>query len=168
MIKDTLVKTSEQLHQLQGHAHPNMFFVILSSIGAFFSPVALVFLATGMFVILDTFTGRWKAKKLEVYSSRKLRQGLFIKTGIYLFAMVALYLLDKGIINQYLMAKTGYEYLFTKLAAVVIALIEIDSMDESVKEVKGIGLFGVLKRIINKIKTVIEEVKSLKDLFSKK
>jgi hypothetical protein len=167
-MKDTLIKTSEQINQIKAHYHPNMFFSMISSLAMFFSPVALVFLSVGMFVILDTFTGRWKAKKLETYSSRKLRQGLFIKTGIYLFAMIALYLLDRGIINQYLMAKTGYMYLFTKIAAVAIALIEVDSMDESIKEVKGIGLFGVLKRIIGKIKSLIEEIKSLKDLFGKK
>lgn len=170
MIKDTLVKTSEQLHQLQGHAHPNMFLNVLSSLAMFFSPVAGVFLAVGMFVILDTFLGRWKAKNIlpEGSSSKLLRKGLFSKTALYLGFMIAFYLLDFYIVNQFLKAKTGWDFLMTKMMAVLLIYVEVDSMDENIKKVKGYGLKHYFKKIISTIKYALEEVKSVKDLFSKK
>ena len=144
------------------------FMVIL---GTFFAPAASVLMAVGMAIALDTYFGRWKVRHTqgkEAISSKKMRIGLVPKAIGYALVVVSVYLLDWGIMNEFIRLFFPIDYIITKLAGITLIYVEYTSMDESYFAVKGITLkkaFGnmlkTLRGFITEINKVREDVKDL-------
>lgn len=123
---------------------------------AFVSPIAPLALIIALFAILDTFVGRWYAKKTnEKITSRKTRIGFTRKMIAYFLVLITTYLIDRFIVNEIMRNYIWFDWAFTKFFASVLIWIEYTSIDEKIKWVKGKGLtdrvvdFGrSLKKII--------------------
>lgn len=122
---------------------------------AFVSPIAPLALLVSMFSIIDTFVGRWYAKKIgETVTSRKTRLGLTRKLLIYFVVVIMAYLVDRFIINEIMRNYIWFDWAFTKFFASVLIWVEYTSIDEKIKWVKGKGLTD----------RVVEFAKSLKKM----
>lgn len=123
---------------------------------AFVSPIAPLALIISLFAIIDTFVGRWYARKInEKITSRKTRIGFTRKMITYFLVLITAYLIDRFIVNEIMRNYIWFDWAFTKFFASVLIWIEYTSIDEKIKWVKGKGLtdrvvdFGKsLKKII--------------------
>jgi len=129
---------------------------------AFISPLLPLALIITLFMIIDTFVGRWYARQNnELITSRKTRIGFCRKSLIYFLVLICVYLIDKFIVNEITKNYIWFDWAFTKFFASILIWIEYTSIDEKIKWIKGKGLtdrivdFGKsLKKIIGFTKEI--------------
>ena len=129
---------------------------------AFISPLLPLALIISLFIIIDTFVGRWYARQTgEIITSRKTRIGFCRKTLFYFLVLICVYLIDKFIVNEITRNYIWFDWAFTKFFASILIWIEYTSIDEKIKWIKGKGLtdrivdFGKsLKKIIGFTKEI--------------
>ncbi len=129
---------------------------------AFISPLLPLALIITLFMVIDTFVGRWYARqKGEIITSRKTRIGFCRKTLFYFLVLICVYLIDKFIVNEITRNYIWFDWAFTKFFASILIWIEYTSIDEKIKWIKGKGLtdrivdFGKsLKKIIGFTKEI--------------
>tara|TARA_R100000152_G_C6781941_1_gene217689 strand:+ start:2805 stop:3239 length:435 start_codon:yes stop_codon:yes gene_type:complete len=133
-------------------AHTSVF---MKTILVFFSPIKPIILLVGLSTILDTIAGIWRAKKLkEKVSSRKARKGLIPKLMSYIVAVLLVYTTDFFIINELVGNFISIDYLATKLIALALISVEVKSIDESFKAVKGCSFLQKITDIILKARDI--------------
>ncbi|QDP51072.1 MAG: hypothetical protein Unbinned3907contig1000_15 [Prokaryotic dsDNA virus sp.] len=129
--------------------------VFMKTILVFFSPIKPIILLVGLSTILDTIAGIWRAKKLkEKVSSRKARKGLVPKLVSYIVAVLLVYTTDFFIINELVSNFISIDYLATKLIALALISVEVKSIDESFKAVKGCSFLEKITSIILKARDI--------------
>lgn len=102
---------------------------------AFFSPVHSLMTMTGALVILDLFTGIWKALKLEEkITSFRLRQTVTKGLG-YMTAIVVAFILDR---------LTESDTMVSRTVAGLIALVEAKSCSENLHVITGLNLWSAI------------------------
>ena len=129
---------------------------------AFISPLLPLALIITLFIVIDTFVGRWYARQTgELITSRKTRIGFCRKTFFYFLVLICVYLIDKFIVNEITRNYIWFDWAFTKFFASILIWIEYTSIDEKIKWIKGKGLtdrivdFGKsLKKIIGFTKEI--------------
>ena len=116
----------------------------------------------GVLISIDTITGIWKAKKLgEKISSRKL-SSIISKLALYEITVIMFFLIDKFILNEIILTFFSVEFMLTKVVALVLASIEVMSINENYKVVKGIDLWQSMKLLFARAKEVKEDLNKLK------
>jgi len=129
--------------------------VFMKTILVFFSPIKPIILLVGLSTVLDTIAGIWRAKKLkEKVSSRKARKGLIPKLMSYIVAVLLVYTTDFFIINELVSNFISIDYLATKLIALALISVEVKSIDESFKAVKGCSFLQKITDIILKARDI--------------
>jgi peptidoglycan biosynthesis protein MviN/MurJ (putative lipid II flippase) len=104
----------------------------------FFSPVAGIVLLVALSTVIDTGFGIWKAYSTgESVTSRKWRFGFVPKALSYCAAVCLIYASDYWILNDLTQMVVSVKFLSTKVLSLVLISIEVKSMDESFKAVKG-------------------------------
>jgi len=94
----------------------------------------------GVLILIDTMTGIWKAKKLgEKITSRKL-SSIISKLALYEVTVIMFFLIDKFILNDIILTFFSVPFMLTKVVALVLASIEVMSINENYKSVKQIDL----------------------------
>lgn len=149
-ITDQLVvlQTSFQEHTVK----------LLAVLFALLSPIQGILITVGICIFADTIVGIWKARKIgEPLKSRKLGQ-LVTKMLIYQSTIIVFYLIDKYMLGEILSHFVQVDYLLTKAIALVLASIEIFSIDENMRQVKGSGLWEAFKTLIGKSKQIRKEI----------
>ena len=133
-------------------------FAIVSS---FFMPISGILILIGLSVILDTITGVWKARKLKTpVTSRKL-SAIISKILLYEVTVMLFYLIDYFILNDIVLTFFSVELMTTKILALVLVSIEIISINENFKAVKGIDLWASLKNLFARAKEVTQDFKDI-------
>jgi hypothetical protein len=148
----------EQAVCLQKALDNHMTKIVLALI-AFLAPIQGILITVGVLILADTILGVWKARKLkEKISSRKLSQ-IISKMFLYEGTIVLFFMIDKFILGDILQQFFAVEYLLTKVVALVLASIEVFSMDENYRAVKTHGLWYAFKRLVSRAKDVKSELK---------
>jgi Zn-dependent protease with chaperone function len=125
---------------------------------AFLAPISGILLTVGICILADTMVGIWKAKKLkEKITSRKLSQ-IISKMLLYETTVILFYLIDFFILNAIIMSFFTVPLMLTKVIALTLASIEIYSIDENIKAVKGTGLWTAFKRLTSRAKDIKKDV----------
>lgn len=129
---------------------------ILSIIGSYFTPILPVLWGVGCLIVLDTFFGIWRSKKLdEEVTSRKMRKVIPKLIG-YTLAVLAVFLLEKLVAGK-------EDMIWSRGAAFVVGIIELKSIDESFKAIFDLSFMDKIRHLFtdNEIKTIkkIEKVK---------
>jgi len=146
-----LLTTKLKLYSMQ-------LFAIVSS---FFLPISGILILIGVSVIVDTITGVWKSKKLGTpITSRKL-SAVISKILLYEVTVMLFYLIDYYIINDIVLTFFSVELLITKILALVLVSIEVISLNENIKAVKGIDLWTSLKNLFRRAKEVTQDFKDI-------
>ena len=145
------------------HTFKELTLVSIAAAGTFLSPVFGIMFLVGLAIIIDTATGIWKAKRTGVKVTSRGLQGLVAKMFFYQGVVLLLFLLDKLILNDVmLIVWDKVPYITTKIAALVLVYIEVMSIDENYKAVKGISIISQFKKLMTKIKRAKDEISDFK------
>lgn len=129
---------------------------------AFISPLLPLALIISLFIIIDTFVGRWYARqKGEIITSRKTRIGFCRKTLFYFLVLICVYLIDKFIVNEITRNYIWFDWAFTKFFASILIWIEYTSIDEKIKWIKGKGLTDRIMDFGKSLKKIIGFTKEI-------
>ena len=129
---------------------------------AFISPLLPLALIITLFIVIDTFVGRWYARqKGELITSRKTRIGFCRKTLFYFLVLICVYLIDKFIVNEITRNYIWFDWAFTKFFASILIWIEYTSIDEKIKWIKGKGLTDRIMDFGKSLKKIIGFTKEI-------
>lgn len=136
---------------------------ILSSLVLLFMPIYGILIAVGTAIILDTFTGVFKAVKLNGWQSvrsRKLSQ-IVSKMLLYEVCIVLLFIIDKFILNEFISKWLDVDFMFTKICAILLIFIELVSIKENIEEAYNIKIWDMLKKAFRRVKEVKDNIDDL-------
>jgi len=132
---------------------------IILGLMAFLAPIQGILITVGVLILSDTIIGIWKARKLkETISSRKLSQ-IISKMFLYEGTIILFFMIDKFMLGDILQQFFAVEFLLTKVVALVLASIEVFSMDENYRAVRTYGLWHAFKKLVGRAKDVKDELK---------
>ena len=135
---------------------------LISICFAFFLPISGILIMIGVLISIDTITGIWKANKLgDKISSRKL-SAIISKLALYEITVIMFFLIDNFILNEIILTFFSVPFMLTKVTALVLASIEVMSINENYKIVKGIDLWQSMKLLFARAKEVKEDLNKLK------
>ena len=135
---------------------------LISICFAFFLPISGILLMIGVLISIDTITGIWKAKKLkEKITSRKL-SAIISKLALYEVTVIMFFLIDQFILNDIILTFFSVPFMLTKIVALVLSSIEVMSINESIKQVKGVDLWQSGKALFARAKEVKDNLNKLK------
>jgi len=135
---------------------------LISICFAFFLPISGILIMIGVLISIDTITGIWKAKKLgEKITSRKL-SAIISKLALYEVTVIMFFLIDKFILNDIILTFFSVPFMLTKVVALVLASIEVMSINESYKQIKQVDLWQSAKDLFARAKEIKEDLNKLK------
>ena len=136
---------------------------IIGSIAVLFVPIYGILIAVAMAIILDTFTGIFKSVKLRGWKSIRSRNlsNIVSKMLLYEVCIVFLFLIDKYLLNEFVQHAFGFEFMFTKICAIVLIFIELVSIKENVEESFNIDIWALLKKLLNRAKEVRSDINQI-------
>jgi hypothetical protein len=137
---------------------------ILSSLILLFVPIQGLLIAVGVAIALDTFTGVFKSVKLKGWCSIRSRilSNIFSKMALYEICIMALYTIDKYLLNEFIQSAFGFVYMFTKICAILLIFVELVSIKENIEETFKVDIWKLLKKAFlraKELKTDIEDIK---------
>jgi hypothetical protein len=136
----------------------------IGSVLILFTPVYGLLISVGAAIVLDTFTGVFKSIKLNGWKSIRSRKlsNIVSKMMLYEVCVLLLFLMDKYLLNEFVILSFGIDYMFTKICAILLIFIELVSVKENIEEAYNIEIWKMLKKILNRakeLKTDINEIK---------
>ena len=135
---------------------------LISICFAFFIPISGILIMIGVLIIIDTFTGIWKANKLEdKITSRKL-SAIISKLALYEVTVIMFFLIDQFILNDIILTFFSVPFMLTKIVALVLSSIEVMSINENYKVVKGIDLWQSMKLLFARAKDIKDDINKIK------
>jgi hypothetical protein len=135
---------------------------LISICFAFFLPISGILIMIGVLISIDTITGIWKANKLgDKITSRKL-SSIISKLALYEITVIMFFLIDKFILNEIILTFFSVPFMLTKIVALVLSSIEVMSINENYKIVKGIDLWQSMKLLFARAKDIKEDLNKLK------
>jgi hypothetical protein len=137
---------------------------LISICFAFFLPISGILIMIGVLIAIDTFTGIWKANKLkEKITSRKL-SAIISKLALYEVTVIMFFLIDRFILNDIILTFFSVEFMLTKVTALVLASIEVLSINENYKVIsnKNLDLWQSMKLLFSRAKEIKEDLNKLK------
>jgi len=129
---------------------------------AFFLPISGILLMIGVLIVIDTVAGIWKAKKVgEKITSRRL-SAIISKLALYEVTVIMFFLIDVFILNDIILTFFSVPFMLTKVVSLVLASIEVMSINESWKRVKNIDLWTSLKNLLSRSAEINDDIKKIK------
>ena len=129
---------------------------------SFFLPIAGILGLLFTLILADTATGIWKAKHLkEKITSRKLST-IISKVLLYELCVILFYLIDYFILNDIVLTVFSVPLMLTKILALVLASIEIMSISENWRIVKGVNLWQSAKLLFTRAIDIKNDINKLK------
>jgi hypothetical protein len=131
---------------------------------AFFLPISGILIMIGVLIAIDTFTGIWKANKLkEKITSRKL-SSIISKLALYEITVIMFFLIDRFILNDIILTFFSVPFMLTKVTALVLASIEVMSINENYKVIsnKNLDLWQSMKLLFSRAKDIKDDIDKIK------
>ena len=135
---------------------------LLAVVSTFFLPITGILFLIGFAILVDTITGIWKAKKLGIpITSRKL-SAIISKLMLYEVAVILFYLIDRFILNDIILTFFSVPLMLTKILSLVLVSIEVISISENYKAVKGIDLWQAMKLLFARARDIKQDIDTIK------
>lgn len=131
-------------------------------LAAFFAPIKALIILVGLFIGLDTVSGVIRAKKTkEIISSRGFSK-IISKMVLYQLAVLSFFALDKLIVQDLvsIFFTISVSFVMTKIVALMLVVVELQSIRENIKIACGIDIWDRVKNLIQRaqeLKKGIEE-----------
>lgn len=136
---------------------------LLASILLLFVPIYGLLIAVGTAIVLDTFTGVFKSVKLNGWKSIRSRKlsNIVSKLFLYEVCVLLLFLMDKYLLNEFVVRSFGIDYMFTKICSILLIFIELVSVKENIEEAYKIDIWSMLKKLLSRAKEVKSDIDDL-------
>ena len=131
---------------------------LLAVVSAFFLPITGILFLIAFAILVDTITGIWKAKKLKIPITSRGLSAIISKLFLYEVAVILTYLIDRFILNDILLQFFSVPLMVTKILSLVLCSIEVISINENIKAVKGIDLWASLKKLLQRSKEIKNDI----------
>jgi hypothetical protein len=133
---------------------------IITSILLLFVPIYGLLVAVGASIILDTFTGIFKSVRLNGWVSIRSRKlsNVISKMALYEICILFLFVMDKYVLNEFVKHAFGFDFMFTKVCAIVLIFVELVSVKENIEETFKIDIWALLKKALNRAKEAKEGI----------
>lgn len=136
---------------------------LMAIILSFFLPIVGILILIAASVILDTITGIWKAKKLKQPITSRRLSAIISKILLYEATVMLFFAMDKFLLNDIVISFFSIDLLTTKVLALTMVSIEVISINENYKQVKGIDLWASLKNLFARAKEVTSDFKNINE-----
>jgi len=131
-------------------------------VSAFFMPISGLMFLIGFAILVDTITGVWKARKLkQPISSRKL-SAVISKMLLYEITVILFYLIDYFILNDIVLTFFSVPLMLTKILSLILVSVEVVSINENYKAVKGLDLWQAMKNLFSRVKEIKKETDEIR------
>jgi hypothetical protein len=139
----------------------NYFF---ASLILLFVPIYGLLIAVGSAIILDTFTGIFKSIKLEGLQSIRSRKlsNVISKMALYEICIIFLFLIDRFVLNEFIYKAFGFDFMFTKICAILLIFVELVSIKENIEASFKIDIWQLLKTAFNRAKEIKADFNEIK------
>jgi hypothetical protein len=136
---------------------------ILSSLVLLFVPIYGLLIAVGTAIALDTFTGIFKSVKLKGWCSIKSRilSNIISKMALYEICILLLFVIDKFVLNEFISKWFGFQFMFTKICAILLIFIELVSIKENIEATFKVDIWQLLKKAFLRAKEIKSNVTDL-------
>lgn len=136
----------------------------LTGLLLFFTPIQGLTITVGLIVFLDTFTGIFKSVKINGWRSINSRtlSNVISKMLLYEMCIIFLFPIDKFLLNDLLLHLISVTYFATKIACIMVILVEGTSIKENIEEALKIDLWKTLRNFIRRAKEVKTDIEDLK------
>jgi hypothetical protein len=134
-----------------------------ASLLLFFTPAYGALIAVGIAIGLDTVTGVFKTIKLygrKSFSSRTL-SNVISKMFLYQGCIGSLFVMDYFLLNEFIKHAFGFDYMFTKICAIVLMFVELVSIRENIEQAFKIDFWALLKRAFNRAKEIKSNINEI-------
>jgi len=137
---------------------------LIASVLLLFAPIHGLLIAVGSAIMLDTFTGIFKSIKLNGWKSVRSRKlsNIVSKMLLYEVCVLFLFLMDKFLLNEFVKHAFGFDYMFTKICAILLMFIELVSIKENIEESFKIDIWKMLKKLLNRAKEIKTDINDIK------
>ena len=138
---------------------------LLAALLLFFAPIQELVMAVGLAIMLDTFTGIYKSVKLNGWKSVRSRKlsNIISKMVLYEVSIIILYPIDKFLLNELFLNILSVQFFSTKVACVLLILVELTSIKENIEAALKINIWQVLKKAISRAKELKGDIDEIKD-----
>ena len=136
---------------------------LLAVISAFFMPISGILFLIGFAILVDTLTGVWKAKKLKVPITSRRLSAIISKLMLYEVAVIGFYLIDYFILNDIILTFFSVPLMLTKILSLVLVSIEVMSINENYKAVKGIDIWQGMKNLFSRAKEIKNDIDGIRN-----
>lgn len=137
--------------------------VLAGSILAFFMPIWQLSMLIGFVIFLDTFTGIWKAKKYNIPVTSRGASALASKMLLYQITLITFYMIDHFIMNDIIKQFFSVDLMLTKMVSLILISIEVMSINENYKAVKGLDLWQAMKNLFSRAKEIKKSIDDIKN-----
>jgi len=136
---------------------------IASSLVLLFVPIYGLLIAVGAAIFLDTFTGIFKSVKLNGWSSIRSRplSNIISKMALYEICILFLFLIDKFVLNEFVVKYFEITFMFTKICAILLIFIELVSIKENIEATFKVDIWKLLKQVFLRAKEVKTDIENL-------
>jgi hypothetical protein len=136
---------------------------IISSLVLLFVPIYGLLIAVGTAIALDTFTGIFKSIKLTGWCSIKSRilSNIISKMALYEICILLLFVIDKFVLNEFISKWFGFQFMFTKICAILLIFIELVSIKENIEATFKVDIWKLLKKAFLRAKELKSNVTDL-------
>jgi hypothetical protein len=135
---------------------------LTATIAAFLMPISGLLFLVGFVILLDTITGVWKSMKRKVPITSRGLSAIISKMLLYEVTVIMFYMIDKFILNGIILHFFSVELLLTKVLALILVSIEVMSINENYKAVKGLDLWQAMKNLFSRAKDIKKEVDEIR------
>lgn len=138
---------------------------LLTALLLFFAPIQQLVMVVGLVILCDTFTGIYKSVKLFGWKSIRSRKlsNIISKMVLYEVSIIVLYPIDKFLLNELLLNIVSVQFFSTKVACVLLVLVELTSIKENIEEALKIDIWKTLKNFIKRAKEVSSDYDEIKN-----
>ncbi len=137
---------------------------LIASILLLFAPIHGLLIAVASAIMLDTITGIFKSIKLNGWQSVRSRKlsNIVSKILLYEVCVLFLFLMDKYLLNEFIMHAFGFQYMFTKICAILLMFIELVSIKENIEETFKIDIWKMFKKVLSRAKEIKTDINDIK------
>lgn len=82
--------------------------------------------------------------------------------ALYEICIIFLFLIDKFVINEFVKHAFGFEFMFTKICAILLIFVELVSIKENIEETFKIDIWNLLKKTLNRAKEIKSDIDEIK------
>jgi len=81
---------------------------------------------------------------------------------LYEICILFLFLIDKFLLNEFIIRSFGIEYMFTKICAILLIFVELVSIKENIESAFKIDLWVMIKKLLSRAKEVKSDIDEIK------